>query len=45
MRATGSTLYGYFALADVQRANGLLTRAVTGYMVGSSPRYAAFWSK
>ena len=36
---------GYFALADAQRANGLLTRAVTGYTVGTSPRYAAFWSK
>jgi hypothetical protein len=36
---------GYYALADAQRANGLLTRAVTGYTDGTSPRYAAFWSK
>jgi polyglycine hydrolase-like protein len=37
--------YDYYGLADAQRKNGLLTRAVTGYMVGSTPRYAAFWSK
>jgi hypothetical protein len=37
--------YDYYALADAQRKNGLLTRAVTGYMLGSTPRYAAFWSK
>ena len=37
--------YDYYALADAQRKNGLLTRAVTGYTDGASPRYAAFWSK
>lgn len=35
----------YAALANTQRAKGLLTRAVTGYTDASSIRYAAFWSK
>jgi hypothetical protein len=35
----------YYALANEQSKNGLLTRVVTGYTVGTSLRYAAFWSK
>jgi hypothetical protein len=35
----------YYALGKAQRAKGLLTRAVTGYTVGTSLRYAAFWTR
>ena len=35
----------YPAVANAQRAKGLLTRAVTGYTEGTRVRYAGFWSK